>query len=168
MSFTKTILVFALAAVLLSFACGVKSGDRRPARTDADKQGEFHRSPVAFKMEEINIDIDKTDQGCSATPADVRVPLAARIRLAVQLQGADLGKSATGSITVTGEKKSAKYDIPDMVIKSAAGAFDIGTTVVQLELESGARKNYDFNVASEGAFDILCDGEQIGIFNVTP
>ena len=106
MSFTKTILVFALAAVLLSFACGVKSGDRRPARTDADKQGEVHRSPVAFKMEELTIDLDKTDQGCSATPADVSVPLAARIRLAVQLQGADLGKSATGSITVTGEKKS--------------------------------------------------------------
>ena len=168
MSFTKTVLVFALAALLFSFACGVKSGDRRPARTDADKQGEFHRSPVAFKMEELTIDLDKTEQGCIATPADVSVPLAARIRLAVQLQGADLGKSATGSITVTGEKKNAKYEISGMVIKSAAGAFDIGTSAVQLDLESGARKNYDFNVASAGSFDILCDGNKVGTFTGTP
>ena len=168
MSFTKTVLVFALAALLFSFACGVKSGDRRPARTDADKQGEFHRSPVAFKMEELTIDLDKTEQGCIATPADVSVPLAARIRLAVQLQGADLGKSATGSITVTGEKKNAKYEISGMVIKSAAGAFDIGTSAVQLDLESGARKSYDFNVASAGSFDILCDGNKVGTFTVTP
>ena len=161
-------LVLSLGAVLLSFACGVKSGDRRPARTDADKQGEFHRSPVAFKMEELNIDLEKNDEGCTATPADVSVPMAARIRLAVQLQGADLGKSATGSITVTGDKKSAKYEISNMVIKSAAGAFDIGTSSVQLELESGARKNYDFNVASAGTYDILCDGDKIGTFTATP
>ena len=84
------------------------------------------------------------------------------------MQGADLGNRATGSITVTGEKKNAKYEISGMVIKSAAGAFDIGTSAVQLDLESGARKNYDFNVASAGSFDILCDGNKVGTFTVTP
>ena len=51
------IIVAALAAVaLLVVACGVESGDRRPARQGESETTEFHRTPVTA-LEQFRVDL---------------------------------------------------------------------------------------------------------------
>ena len=122
-----------------------------PVLRDDDKTGEFHRSPVAA-FEQFRVDVEKTDEGCTADPANITVITGQRIRLAVQLQSHEHGR--------------VSYRINGLTISSSGGALGSGATNVNLALESGTRLSYDFNAASAGAFDILCDGEKIGTFTV--
>ena len=159
-------LLFGFTCMLI-LACGVESGNRRPARQDEDKTGEFHRSPVAA-FEQFRVDVEKTDGGCTADPANIDVSDGQRVRLAVQLQGGGeiTTSGGTGSTQFVGERDEAVYSIDGLQITSSGGAFGTGVTEVNLELESGGRVNYDFNAAGAGAFDILCDGDKIGTFTV--
>lgn len=159
-------LLLGLGCMLL-LACGVESGNRRPARQDEDKTGEFHRSPVAA-FEQIRIDLEKTDDGCTANPADITVSDGQRVRLSPQLQGGGeiTTTGGTGSTQFVGERDKAVYSVDGLQISSSGGAFGAGVTEVNLELESGRRLSYDFNAAGAGAFDILCDGEKVGTFTV--
>lgn len=151
---------------LFVLACGVESGDRTPARRDDDRTGEFHRSPVTA-FEQFRVDVEKTDDGCAVDPADITVSDGQRVRLAVQLQSdVEIKTTATGSTALEGERETATYQIDGLTISSSGGAFGTGVTEVNLDLESGTRRSYDFNTAGAGAFDILCDGDKIGVFTV--
>lgn len=158
-------LLFIILGGMFMLACGVESGDRRPARRDDDKTGEFHRSPVAA-FEQFRVDVEKTDAGCSADPADITVSEGSRVNFAVQLTGGEVTTTATGSTELQGEREQASYKVDGLAITSSGGAFGTGVTEVDLELETGTRRSYSFSVASVGAFDILCDGEKIGTFTV--
>ena len=158
-------LVLIILGSIVALACGVESGDRRPARADDDKTGEFHRSPVAA-FEQFRVDVEKTDTGCTAEPADITVNEGSRVNFAVQLTGGELTTTATGSTQLQGEREMASYKIDGLTISSSGGAFGTGVTEVALELETGTRRSYSFSVASAGAFDILCDGDKIGTFTV--
>ena len=92
--FMMVVLLIVLVGIIAT-ACGVKSGNRRPARTDEDKTGEFHRSPIASKLQELSVDLDKADGTCKATPADLTAPVASRVRLGVQLGGTSVKEGAT-------------------------------------------------------------------------
>lgn len=162
---TYLVLLLGLAS-MFALACDVESGDRRPARTDEDKTGEFHRSPVAA-FEQFRIDVENTDDGCVADPADITVGEGQRIRLAIQLQSeVNITTTGTGSTKVEGEREKVTYQIDGLTISSSGGAFGTGVTDVNLDLESGTRRSYDFNAAGIGAFNILCDGDKIGTFTV--
>ena len=152
---------------LLLMACGVESGNRRPARDDEDKTGEFHRSPVAA-LEQFRIDVEKSEAGCTADPADVTVQDGRRVSLAIQLTGGGtITTTGTGSTAFEGERESATYAIPGLAISASAGVLGAGVTAIDLELSSGRRSAYQFNVNGAGAFDILCDGDEVGTFTVT-
>ena len=158
-------LVLVILGSIVALACGVESGDRRPARADDDKTGEFHRSPVAA-FEQFRVDVEKTDTGCTADPADITVNEGSRVNFAVQLTGGEVSTTATGSTQLEGEREMASYKIDGLTISSSGGAFGTGVTEVALELETGTRRSYSFSVPSAGAFDILCDGDKIGTFTV--
>ena len=158
-------LVLIILGSIVALACGVESGDRRPARADDDKTGEFHRSPVAA-FEQFRVDVEKTDTGCTADPADITVNEGSRVNFAVQLTGGEVSTTATGSTQLEGEREMASYKIDGLTISSSGGAFGTGVTEVALELETGTRRSYSFSVPSAGAFDILCDGDKIGTFTV--
>ena len=159
-------LVMLALSFLFLVACGVESGDRTPARRDEDRTGEFHRSPVTA-FEQFRVDLTKTDEGCSVDPADITVADGQRVRLAVQLQSdLELKTTATGSTTLEGEREVATYQIDGLIISGSGGAFGTGVSDVNLELDSGTRRSYDFNAAGAGAFDILCDGNKVGTFTV--
>ena len=158
-------LVFIILGSIVALACGVESGDRRPARADDDKPGEFPRSPVAA-FEQFRVDVEKTDTGCTADPADITVNEGSRVNFAVQLTGGEVSTTATGSTQLEGEREMASYKIDGLTISSSGGAFGTGVTEVALELETGTRRSYSFSVPSAGAFDILCDGDKIGTFTV--
>ena len=159
-------MVFIILGSMVAIACGVESGDRRPARRDDDKTGEFHRSPVAA-FEQFRVDIEKTDAGCTVDPADITVSDGQRVRLAVQLQSdVEITTTQTGSTKLEGERETATYQIDGLTISSSGGAFGTGKTEVNLDLESGTRRSYDFNAAGAGVFDILCDDNKIGTFTV--
>jgi hypothetical protein len=164
--FMTLVLLIALLS-LLAAACGVKSDDRRPARENSEKTGEFHGSPITSKFEELSVDLYKAEGTCKATPGDLTSPVATRVRLGVQLVGTSVKEGFPKSIEIVGEKKKAKYEISGMTIKSAGGALDIGTSSLALDLPSGSRKNYDFNIGAAGAYDILCDGSKVGTFTAT-
>ena len=91
-----------LTAVLAAaaIACGVESGDRRPARQGESETLEFHRSPVTA-FEQFRMDLAKDDASCSIEPSDVAVNAGDRVRLAIQLPLADIQQGATGSLEVT-------------------------------------------------------------------
>ena len=158
-------LVFIILGSMVAIACGVESGDRRPARRDDDKTGEFHRSPVAA-FEQFRVDVEKTDDGCSADPADITVSAGSRVNFAVQLTGGEVTTTATGSTQLEGERETATYQINGLTIASSGGAFGPGVTEVALDLETGTRRSYSFSVPTAGAYDILCDGNKIGTFTV--
>ncbi len=156
-------ILFILVAVA-ALACGVKSGDRRAARS-TPSAGEFHRSPVAA-FEQLRVDLVKNETGCSADPADITLVASARVRLAIQLAG-DVVQSQGGSTAIQGERDQVIYSIQGLAITGSAGAWGTGVTEVNIELDSGARKSYDFNTGATGAFDIMCDDKKIGTFTVT-
>ena len=158
-------MVFIILGSMVAIACGVESGDRRPARRDDDKTGEFHRSPVAA-FEQFRVDVEKTDSGCTADPADITVSEGSRVNFAVQLTGGEVTTTATGSTQLQGEREQANYRIEGLVIGSSGGAFAPGVTEIDLPLETGTRRSYSFSVPTAGAFDILCDGDKIGTFTV--
>lgn len=158
-------LVVVILGSMVALACGVESGDRRPARRDDDKTGEFHRSPVAA-FEQFRVDVEKTDSGCTADPADITVSEGSRVNFAVQLTGGEVTTTATGSTQLQGEREQANYRIEGLVIGSSGGAFGPGVTEVDLDLETGTRRSYSFSVPTAGAFDILCEGDKIGTFTV--
>ena len=159
-------LVFIILGSMVAIACGVESGDRRPARRDDDKTGEFHRSPVAA-FEQFRVDVEKTDDGgCTADPADITVSEGSRVNFAVQLTGGEVTTTATGSTELQGERETATYQIDGLTIASSGGAFGPGVTEVALDLETGTRRSYSFSVPTAGAYDILCDGNKIGTFTV--
>ena len=158
-------LIFITLGSMVLLACGVQSGDRRPARTEEDKTGEFHRSPVAA-FEQLRVDVEKTDTGCTADPADITVSEGSRINFAVQLKGGELTTTTTGSTQLQGEREEASYKVDGLVIEKSGGAFGTGVTEVALELESGTRRSYSFNVPTKGEYPILCDGDTIGTFTV--
>ena len=164
--FIMVVLLIALVGIVVT-ACGVKSGNRRPAREDSDKTGEFHRSPISSKLQELSVDLDKAEGTCKATPGDLTSPVASRVRLGVQLVGTSVKEGLTKSIEIVGEKKQAKYEISGMTIKAAGGALEMGSSSIALDLASGSRKNYDFNIGASGTFDILCDGDKVGTFTAT-
>lgn len=163
-----SVLVFIILGSMILIACGVESGNRRPARQDEDKSGEFHRSPVAA-FEQFRIDVEKTDDRCTAEPADITVSDGQRVRLAVQLQGGGeiTTSGGTGSTQFVGERDEAVYSVDGLQISSAGGALEAGVTEVSIDLASGRRLSYDFNASGAGAFDILCDGEKVGTFTVS-
>ena len=152
---------------LASMACGVESGDRRPARQGESETTEFHRTPVTA-FEQFRMNMTKDDTGCSIDPSEITVTMGNRVRLAVQLplEEGQMGQGATKSIVVTGEKKSLQFKIDGLQMSASGGAFGTGKTEFDITLESGARKSYDFNAANSGAFDMLCDGTKIGTFTV--
>ena len=78
----------------------------------------------------------------------------------------ELKTTATGSTTLEGERELVTYQVEGLTISSSGGAFGTGVTDVNLELESGTRRSYDFSAAGAGAFDILCDGVKVGTFTV--
>ena len=159
-------LVFIIFGSMVAIACGVESGDRRPARRDDDKTGEFHRSPVAA-FEQFRVDVEKTeDGGCSADPADITVSAGSRVNFAVQLTGGEVTTTATGSTQLQGERQTATYQVDGLTIASSGGAFGPGVTEVSLDLETGTRRSYSFSVPTAGTHDILCDGNKIGTFTV--
>lgn len=154
-------------AGMFAAACGVESGDRRPARSDEDQTGEFHRSPVAA-FEQFRIDLEKTDAGCTADPADVSAEDNQRVSLAIQLKAeGEISAGSTGSTQFVGERDSVTYAIDGLTIGSSGGALGTGVTAIDLDLDSGTRLTYQFNVRGAGEFPILCDGEQVGTFSVT-
>lgn len=154
-------------AGMFAAACGVESGNRRPARDTEDKTGEFHRSPVAA-FEQFRIDLEKTDAGCTADPADVSARDNDRVSLAIQLKAeGDIVQGSTGSTQFVGERDSVTYAIDGLTIGSSGGALGTGVTAIDLDLDSGTRLTYQFNVRGAGEFPILCDGEQVGTFSVT-
>ena len=153
--------LLALAAV----ACGVKSGDRAPARPGGELV-EFHRSPVK-KFNQLRIDLTKTEAGCTADPADVTVQFGQRVRLAIQLP-TEIQQGTTRSLEVVGEVFEVTYVISGLEISASGGALGTGITAISLVLSSGSRASYDFNPATVGSFDILCDGVKAGVFTVNP
>lgn len=159
------VLILLAFITLGSVACGVKSGDNRPARPAGDI-AEFHRSPYAA-FEQFRITLEKTSAGCSADPSDISVSVGQRVRLAIQLP-TEIAQGQTGSLVVTGERHEIKYAIPGLEITSSGGAFGTGVTSFDLTFESGARQSYDFNPVNSGAFDIMCDGAKIGTFTINP
>ena len=104
--FMMVVLLIVLVGIVAT-ACGVKSGNRRPAREDSDKTGEFHRTPITSKLEELQVKLDKADGTCKATPADLTAPVSSRVRLGVQLVGTSVKQGLTKSIEIVGEKKQA-------------------------------------------------------------
>ncbi len=78
--FYLAILLILVSLTLL--ACGIKSGDRRAARSTPITV--FHRSPVTA-FEQFRVDVENTDAGCSADPADISIVSSQRVRLAIQL-----------------------------------------------------------------------------------
>ncbi len=161
--------LLALASMAVSMACGVESGDRRPARQGDAETTEFHRTPVTA-FEQFRMNMTKDDAGCSIDPNEIAVTMGNRVRLAVQLplEEGQMGQGATKSIVVTGEKKSLQFKIDGLQMSASGGAFGTGKTEFDITLESGARKSYDFNAANSGAFPMLCDGTEIGTFTVNP
>ena len=154
--------------VLVAIACGVESGERRPSRAPGTKEtagGGFHRSPVTA-FEQFRINLAKTDEGCTADPADVTVSLGQRVRLAIQLP-AEIVQGTTRSLEVVGEKVEVTYAIRGLEISAGGGAFPPGIKEFNLTMESGARQSYDFNPVTVGAFDILCDDVKVGTFTLT-
>lgn len=149
--------------MLTALACGVKSGDRSPARETPTT--EFHRSPVTA-FEQFRVDVENTEVGCSADPADISIVSGQRARLAIQLKSDAVTQSAGGSTQFMGERDKVTYVIQGLEIVSSGGAFPTGVNSVDLELESGTRRSYDFNAANVGDFDILCDDVKIGTFTV--
>lgn len=155
-----------LAIVMLAaIACGVKAGNRRGARPT--QITEFHRSPVTA-FEQFRINVTNDDTGCTADPADVTAELNQRIRLAIQLvsEGVTGGVAGT-SAQLIGESQTVTYSVPGLEMASSGGAFSAGVTSLELQLTSGNRASYDFNIANTGSFDILCDGEKIGTFTAS-
>lgn len=153
---------------LASLACGVESGDRRPARQGESETLEFHRTPVTA-FEQFRIDVTKEEGGdCSIDPNEVTVQMGNRVRLAIQLPIPGIAQGTTGSLEVTGEKQQLQFKIEGLEMTASGGAFGTGKTAFDIELESGARKSYDFNAANTGAFDMLCDGNKVGTFTVNP
>ena len=159
----------ALVALLsvASLACGVESGDRRPARQGETETLEFHRTPVTA-FEQFRIDVTKEEGAdCTIDPSEVAVQMGNRVRLAIQLP-TEIAQGTTGSLEVTGDKQQLQFKIDGLQMTASGGAFGTGKTAFDIELESGARKSYDFNAANTGAFDMLCDGTKVGTFTVNP
>ena len=155
-------------AGMFAAACGVESGNRRPARDDEDKTGEFHRSPVAADNFRTIITLEKTDDGCTADPADLSVSDGQRVSLQVQLKAeGEISAGRTGSTQFVGERDSVVYAVDGLTIGSSGGALGAGKTKLEEELDSGTRLTYQFNARGAGAFPILCDGEEVGTFTVT-
>ncbi len=153
-----------LLAILMlgALACGVKSGNRRGARPT--QTVEFHRSPVTA-FEQYRIDVTNDDTGCTSNPADVTAQVGQRIRFAIQLVSEGVAGGAAGtSAQLIGESQTVTYSIPGLEMSGSGGAFSAGVTSLELQLTSGNRASYDFNVANAGSFDILCDGVKIGTF----
>jgi hypothetical protein len=161
--FAVLVAIFGLAAV----ACGVESGDRRPARQGQSETLEFHRTPVTA-FEQFRIDIAREEGGdCSIDPNEVTVQEGQRVRLAIQLP-IEIAQGATKSLEVVGEKQQLQFKIDGLEMSASGGAFGTGKTAFDIEIGSGARKSYDFNAANTGAFDMLCDGTKVGTFTVNP
>ena len=162
------LLYLAILLTLVSvaaIACGIKSGDRSPARSTPITV--FHRT-VVTAFEQFRVDVENTSSGCVADPADIDIVASQRVRLAIQLKSDAVTQSAGGGSTqFTGERDKVRYVIQGLEISGSGGAFTTGITSVDLELESGTRRSYDFNAANFGDFDILCDGVKIGTFSVT-
>ena len=153
-----------LLAILMlgALACGVKSGNRRGARPT--QTIEFHRSPVTA-LEKFRVYVTNDDTGCSSHPADVDAAVGQRIRFAIQLvsEGVTAGVAGT-SAQLIGESQTVTYSIPGLELSGSGGAFLPGVTSFELQLSSGNRTSYDFNVANGGTFDILCDSAKVGVF----
>ena len=156
----------ALVAVLalVSVACGVESGDRRPARQGETETLEFHRTPVTA-MEQVRMDITKDDTSCSIDPSEITVLMGQRVNMAIQLP-TEIAQGATKSLEVVGEKQQLQFKIDGLEMSASGGAFGTGKTAFDVEIESGGRVSYQFNAANEGAFDILCDETKVGTFTV--
>lgn len=149
---------------ITAVACGVKSGERAPARP-AGQIEEFHRSPVTA-LEQFRIDLTKTDEGCTADPADVAVSTGQRVRLAIQLP-TEIVQGTTRSLEVVGERIQVNYAIPGLEITGSGGSFAPGVKEFNIIIESGAKNNYDFNPVTVGQFPIMCDGLQVGTFTLS-
>jgi len=153
-----------LLAILMlgALACGVKSGNRRGARPT--QTVEFHRSPVTA-FEQFRVDVTNDDTGCSSDPANVDAEVGQRIRFAIQLVSEGVAGGVAGtSAQLIGESQTVTYSIPGLELSGSGGTFLPGVTSLELQLTSGNRSSYDFNVANAGTFDILCDDAKIGTF----
>ena len=158
--------VAVVLAAMAAAACGVKSGERRPARpAGTETEGVFHRSPVTA-LEQYRVALAKTDAGCTATPADISVPAGGRVNLAIQLP-TELRQGSTRSLEVVGERVEITYKIDGLEISGAAGAMAAGTKEIDVTFLSGTRQSYQFSVNVPGEYPILCDGARVGTFTVT-
>ncbi len=165
----RSLSFFAVLVALLGLAvvaCGVESGDRRPARQGESETLEFHRTPVTA-MEQVRMTIAIDDTGCSIDPSEVTVLMGQRVNMAIQLP-IEIAQGATKSLEVVGEKQKFQFKIDGLEMTASGGAFGTGKTAFDVEIESGGRVSYQFNAANEGAFDILCDDFKVGTFTVTP
>ena len=108
---------------LTVLACGVKSGDRSPARSTPITV--FHRTPVTA-LEVFRIEVVNNEAGCSADPADVAVVSSQRVRLGIQLKSDAVTQSGGGSTQFTGERDSVTYLIQGLEISGSGGAFTTG------------------------------------------
>ena len=161
----RRFLLLVMVAMLLALAaaaCGVKAGDRQPARPTPTKV--FHRTPIGV-LEPTRINLQLLEGKCSAEPSEITLKQANRIRLAIQLP-TELKMGPGGSPVETGERAEVTFQIPGLQIQNVGGAMPAGSTSIDLTLTSGPRTNYDFNVANTGTFDMLCNGEKVGTVTV--
>ncbi|MBM39989.1 MAG: hypothetical protein CL765_06665 [Chloroflexi bacterium] len=163
--FIAVVLLIVLAGLAVT-ACGGDPGEGKPSQEGADKTGEFHGSPIASKIQELSVDLDKTDGTCKATPGDLISPVGVSVRLNVQIAGASEERDMK-STEAADDRNQVKYEISGMTIKSAGGALETGMASVALSLPSGSKKSYDFSIGAPGVFAILCDGIKVGTFTAT-
>ena len=159
--FIAVVLLIVLAGLAVT-ACGGDPGEGKPSQEGADKTGES----IASKIQELSVDLDKTDGTCKATPGDLISPIGFRVRLNVQIAGASEERDMK-STEVADDRNQVKYEISGMTIKSAGGALETGMASVALSLASGSKKSYDFSIGAPGVFAILCDGIKVGTFTAT-
>lgn len=159
--FIAVVLLIVLAGLAVT-ACGGDPGEGEPSQEGADKTGES----IASKIQELSVDLDKTDGTCKATPGDLISPVGFRVRLNVQIAGASEERDMK-STEVADDRNQVKYEISGMTIKSAGGALETGMASVALSLASGSKKSYDFSIGAPGVFAILCDGIKVGTFTAT-
>ena len=106
---------------LAVLACGVESGDRRPARQGGSETLEFHRTPVTA-MEQVRMNIAKDDTGCSIDPSEITVLMGQRVNMAIQLP-TEIAQGATKSLEVVGEKQQLQFKIDGLEMTASGGAF---------------------------------------------
>ena len=84
--FIAVVLLIVLAGLAVT-ACGGDPGEGETSQEGADKTGES----IASKIQELSVDLDKTDGTCKATPGDLISPVGAPGVFAILCDGIKVG-----------------------------------------------------------------------------